>query len=174
MQVLQLLFPLPTYIIIMIFEGGKKLREKVEEILCREEETGSSVSAPAVCKHDVILICSARGWAHRGGALQIYSCANSSLLWLTFSRLPPWTEQQALLYELFKDLWELLLNKNKHQCKTKEWTLYFASTMLLENGMSAIPKRISRYFFSPPHSCSFLHHWFSAAIWVAFLWKVGV
>lgn len=110
MQVLQLLFLLPTYITVGIFFGEKSC-EKVGEILC-EDETGSSVSAPAVCKHDVILICTARGWAHRGGALQIYSCANSSLVWLTFSRLPPWTEQQALRYELFKDLWELLLNKN--------------------------------------------------------------
>lgn len=149
MQVLQFLFLLPTYISIMIFLW-KKLCEKVGEMLCGEEETGSSVSASAVCKHDVILICTTRGWAHWGGALQIYSCANSSLVSLTFSRLPPWTKQQALHYELFKDLWELLLNKNKHQCKTKEWTLYFASTMLLENGMYTIPKRISRLFFLLP------------------------
>lgn len=123
MQVLQLLFLLPTCITLMIFQG-KKATWKSRRNPVREEETGSSVSAPAACKHDVILICAARGWAHRGGALQIYSCANSSLVWLTFSRLPPWTEQQALHYELFKDLGELLLNKNKHQYKTKEWTLY--------------------------------------------------
>lgn len=125
---------------------------KAAEILCGEEETGrEGVWVCAwLCKHDVILICTARGWAHRGGVLQIYSCANSSLVWLTFSKLLPWTKQQALHYELFKDLWELLLNKIKHQCKTKKSELYFASTMLLENCISTIPKRINRYFFLCP------------------------
>lgn len=84
----------------------------------------ASVSACArLGKHDVTLICTARGWAHRGGVLQIYSCANSSLFGLTFSKLPPWTKQQALRYELFKGLWELLPNKIEHQWKTKESTL---------------------------------------------------
>lgn len=90
------------------------------------------------------LICTARGWAHRGGVLQIYSCANSFLSGLTFSELPPRTEQQALRYELFKGLWELLPNKIECQWKTKESTLYFVFTML-ENGTTAVPKRISRW-----------------------------
>lgn len=107
-----------------------------------------------LCKHDVILICTARGWAHRGGVLQIYSCANSSLFGLTFSKLPPWTKQQALRYELFKDLWELLLNKMECRWKTKEWTLCFAFTMLLENDKTTIPKRICGLYYT--HSIFFL------------------
>lgn len=133
-----------------------------------------------LCKHDVILICTARGWAHRGGVLQIYSCANSSLFGLTFSKLSPWTKQQALRYELFKDLWELLLNKNGVAVKNKRVNSVFCFHYVVgkwqdyhsQVDMWVVVYPFHIFFLSPVLFRRFLSYWFSAAVWVVFLWMV--
>lgn len=103
----------------MISIGKSYVKKQQKTCVGRRKMSVSTYVRTRLCKHDVILICTARGWAHRGGVLQIYRCANSSLFGLTFSKLSPWTKQQALRYELFKDLWELLLNKNGVAVKNK-------------------------------------------------------